>query len=69
LDRGAPKKYISGGHARSLLDHKLRELPLGRALAAPTALIPRRMNFLYPAFDVEWRLYRKDAATAPGESP
>jgi SAM-dependent methyltransferase len=67
--RGAPKKYISGGHARSLLGHKLRDLPFGRALAAPTALIPRNVNFLYPAFDVEWRLYRKDAAAAPGDRP
>ena len=69
LAHGAPKKYISGGHTRSLLEHKLRQLPLGRALAAPTALIPREMNFRYPAFDLEWRLYRRVAAAPRAESP
>jgi SAM-dependent methyltransferase len=60
VDQGAPRKYISGGHARSLLAHKLRQAPLGNVLAAPTALIPRDVNFRYPALDLEWHLYRRD---------
>lgn len=76
IDRGAPKKYITGSHARSLLAHKLEQLPLGRLLAAPAALVPRSARFRYPALDLEWRLYRKtaaafgpEAATAnPGET-
>jgi SAM-dependent methyltransferase len=68
LGHGAPQKYISGGHARSLLEHKLRQPPLGRALSAATALIPREMNFRYPAFDLEWRLYRRDAVAPRAKS-
>jgi SAM-dependent methyltransferase len=59
IESGAPKKYISGGHARSLLQHKLMQLPLGRILAAPTALVPAQAMLRYPAFDLEWRLYRR----------
>lgn len=66
--KGAPKKYISGGHARSLLGHKLRQLPFGGVLAAPTSLIPRDALFRYPAFDLEWRLYRRDAADRHDDS-
>jgi SAM-dependent methyltransferase len=57
---GAPKKYISGRHARSLLSHKLRQLPAGDILAATTGLLPKGARFRYPSFDLEWRLYRKD---------
>jgi hypothetical protein len=60
IESGAPKKYISGGHARSLLEHKLMQLPLGRILAAPTALVPPQALLRYPAFDLEWRLYRRE---------
>lgn len=57
---GVPKKYISGQHARSLLSHKLQQLPAGSVLAATTALLPKRARFRYPSFDLEWRLYRRD---------
>lgn len=60
---GTPRKYISGGHAKSLLAHKLAQLPMGRALTAGTALIPASTNFRYPAFDLEWRLYRRNDET------
>lgn len=54
---GKPKKYISGGHARSLLAHKLSGTLLGRQLAT---LIPAGAQFRYPAFDLAWRLFRRE---------
>jgi SAM-dependent methyltransferase len=59
IAHGAPKKYISGGHARSLLDHKLSEMPLGGLVKPTTRLIPSTANIRYPAVDLEWRLYRR----------
>ena len=56
---GKPKKYISGRHARSLLSHKVARWPLGRQIAAATTAIPAAAVFRYPAFDLEWRLYRR----------
>lgn len=57
---GAPKKYISGQHARSLLSHKLRQLPAGGVWAAATTILPKGARFRYPSFDLEWRLYLRD---------
>lgn len=64
ITAGSPKKYISGRHAKSLLSHKLAQLPMGRTLAASTALIPEKARFRYPSFDLEWRLYRRNDETA-----
>ena len=60
LTGGKPKKYISGGHARSLLDHKLSASRVSRPLTRATTLIPAEARFRYPAFDLEWRLYRRE---------
>ena len=59
LARGAPKKYISLGHAASLLSHKLNSLPGGAVISAPLRLLPQSVTVRYPALDLEWRLYRK----------
>ena len=56
---GKPKKYIMGAHAKSLLDHKLRELPLGAVTTQGLKLIPDQLRIRYPAFDLGWRLYQK----------
>ena len=55
---GKPKKYISGGHARSLLEHKLSGSVFSNQLSHMTTLIPARARLRYPSFDLEWRLYR-----------
>ncbi len=59
IAHGAPRKYISGGHARSLLEHKLAGLPAGGALAVPLRLVPKTLQIRYPSFDLEWRAYRR----------
>lgn len=57
--KGVPKKYISAHHAASLLEYVLGSLPGGRVLAKPLRMLPSGAKFRYPAFDLEWRLYRK----------
>ena len=64
IAHGAPKKYISGGHARSLLEHKFAELPAGRVLAAPLSLVPKTLRIRYPSLDLEWRAYRREGDPA-----
>lgn len=70
---GTPIKYISGRHARSLLTHKLGQMPFGRLLAGTTRLLPEEARLRYPAFDLEWRLYQRDlqrpAAQASSGAP
>lgn len=66
---GAPKKYILGQHAKSLLLHKLAGLPLGSVLGAPVRLVPDALRIRYPAFDLEWRLYRRSGAASPPADP
>ncbi len=56
---GAPRKYISGRHAKSLLSHKFSQLPFGRPLARLAQVIPNGTRIRYPAFDLEWRLYER----------
>jgi hypothetical protein len=65
---GAPRKYISGRHARSLLGHKLRQVPLGDVLAKATRALPANLRFRYPDFDLDWRLYRRDDGDARGDT-
>ncbi len=60
---GAPKKYISGGHAKSLFIHKMASFPLGGFLSAPARLVPDGMRIRYPSFDLEWRLYQRNDDT------
>jgi SAM-dependent methyltransferase len=49
---GRPAKWISGAHARSLLEYRL-----GRSFLL--SLIPTKLSFPYPAEDLFWALYRK----------
>jgi SAM-dependent methyltransferase len=65
---GAPKKYIAGSHAKSLLLHKMAGIPAGGLLSAPLRLIPDDARLRYPAFDLEWRLYRR-TEDAPVTTP
>lgn len=58
--KGIPKKYISLGHAESLLKYKLKNLPGGALATAPLRLLPKTTKIRYPALDLEWRMYRKE---------
>lgn len=64
IESGKPKKYISAGHAASLLEHVLRSVPGNKILTKPMRLLPENAKLRYPAFDLEWRLYRKTDAPA-----
>ena len=55
---GRPSKWISGGHAKSLLSHKLTRFPLsfGKHFLR---LVPDRIKIPYPAEDLFWTLLKK----------
>lgn len=55
IQNGRPKKFISAGHAASLLEHVLGN----KLLATPLRGLPKDLKVRYPAFDLEWRLYRR----------
>lgn len=57
---GRPTKWLNGGHARSLLNHKLGTSRPGRALSLLTRLIPSRLPIPYPSEDLFWILFQKD---------
>lgn len=59
--RGRPAKRLNGAHAKSLLKHKLAELPGGRVLAACVDVVPDGVNLVYPFDDVFWALFAKPA--------
>jgi len=55
---GRPRKWISGAHVKSLLNHKLTLFPLN--LAKPLLrLVPDRFPIPYPSEDLFWLLLRK----------
>jgi SAM-dependent methyltransferase len=54
---GRPRRWISLGHARSLLEHKLRGRVL-RHLLRPLRLMPDSLRLPYPGDDLFWALFR-----------
>lgn len=56
--RGRPRKRINGGHAKSLLKHKLSTVRGGAIAAGLLKLIPNRLALPYVADDLFWALYR-----------
>jgi SAM-dependent methyltransferase len=56
--QGRPRKFISGGHARSLLRYKLEANALTRPLAWTTAVVPEHLPIPYPAEDLFWMLFQ-----------
>ena len=56
---GKPAKWINAAHAKSLLKHKLEEMPAGRIFAKGLGIIPDRLNLPYPAEDLFWILCQK----------
>lgn len=59
VESGAPKKYIASSHAKSLLAYKLAGYPAGKVMAGVVRALPMPKHLRYPAFDLEWRLYRR----------
>lgn len=56
---GRPPKWISGGHAKSLMRHKLNGSWLRRIAFPAMVLIPDRMVVPYPAEDLFWGLFQR----------
>ena len=55
-------KRISVGHARSLLEHKLKHSSWLRPLCKPLQWLPPNLSLLYPADDLFWMLFRQRRA-------
>jgi SAM-dependent methyltransferase len=56
--RGRPAKRISGAHAKSLLEHSLKNSPLGW-MRSGLNIIPDHQVIPYPSFDLFWILFQK----------
>jgi SAM-dependent methyltransferase len=59
VEHGRPLKMLNGGHAKSLIEYKLPEGPIGAAAAKVVQLIPERLPLVYPFDDLFWLLLRK----------
>lgn len=56
---GRPKKSIHSIHAKSILRHRLLEIPKSKWLAKFLCLIPNDIIIPYPAEDLFWALFKK----------
>ncbi|MFO1127719.1 MAG: class I SAM-dependent methyltransferase [Rhodospirillales bacterium] len=61
IDRGRPIKMIRASHAKAILLHKLPFRVVQRVSAAAMRTIPDHLILPYPAEDLFWALYRKEA--------
>ena len=59
IARGRPSKWINGGHAKSLLQFKLQNLPLGKLAGKSLNLLPEYLPLPYLADDLFWMLLKK----------
>ena len=60
--RGRPSKWINGGHAKSLLQFKLQNLPLGKLVGKSLNLLPEYLPLPYLADDLFWILFQNAEA-------
>jgi SAM-dependent methyltransferase len=58
--RGRPPRWINGGHAKSLLRHKLGTSAPAKVASRLLAVVPDRPAIPYPAEDLFWMLLRKE---------
>lgn len=58
---GRPDKSITAQHAKSLLRHATDGSALSRLATSPAGLLPDRLKIPYPADDVAWYLFRREA--------
>jgi SAM-dependent methyltransferase len=59
IAQGRPSKKILGSHARSLLEHAVRDTPLLSLIKVVGRVIPESAVLPYPAEDLVWMLFRK----------
>lgn len=65
---GMPKRWVQGGHAKSLLDRKFPSQSIKDKFArALFSLIPKKFWLPYPAEDLYWALFRKVRTVEPAE--
>jgi 2-polyprenyl-3-methyl-5-hydroxy-6-metoxy-1,4-benzoquinol methylase len=57
--RGRPTKQLSGAHAKSLLQYKLKDWPAGDWWVKAIATLPDHWTLPYPAEDLFWILLQK----------
>ncbi len=57
--RGRPTKKLSGAHAKSLLQYKLKDWPAGDLWVKAIATLPDHWTLPYPAEDLFWILLQK----------
>lgn len=62
IARGRPKKFLSVGHAHSLLREKAKTSFMANIMSGGTKLLPKGMAVRYPALDLFWILLRKSAS-------
>lgn len=60
IAQGTPKKKIHSKHAKSLINHKLRELKGMKWATALVKLIPGNIILPYPSEDLFWALFKKN---------
>ena len=58
LAHGRPAKRLNAGHAKSLLEYKLRRGKLGKLVAPALRLVPDDLSLPYPSFDLFWSLFQ-----------
>ncbi len=56
---GRPSKKIGAGHAKSLINYKLKDKPLLKSIFSISRVIPDQWEIPYPAEDLFWVLLRK----------
>lgn len=56
---GRPSKWLTGAHARSLLEESVRESALLPLVQKVTRAIPKKAKLPYPAEDLCWMVFRK----------
>jgi SAM-dependent methyltransferase len=56
---GRPSKWLSGAHARSLLEESVKESALLPLVQKVTRVIPKKAKLPYPAEDLCWMIFRK----------
>jgi SAM-dependent methyltransferase len=59
--RGRPSKKLNGGHAKSLIQYKLRSSAIGSPFAGLLNVVPDHLAIPYPSYDLFWALYKKDS--------
>jgi SAM-dependent methyltransferase len=59
--RGRPGKWLSGAHAKSLVEHVLPDSGLGRWAYRLLQVIPDSLVIPYPAEDLFWMLFQRSS--------